>query len=69
MPKQHKGSLLHAVRQEVTTMKQHTTIMFVTLVILAVAAVILVSRKDLCEIRYRTAVTEVAVSLACETLK
>ncbi|WP_036627149.1 Hok/Gef family protein [Pantoea sp. AS-PWVM4] len=50
-------------------MKQHTTIMFVILLILAVTAVILVSRKDLCEIRYRTAVTEVAVSLACETLK
>ncbi|MDO6407489.1 MULTISPECIES: Hok/Gef family protein [Pantoea] len=48
-------------------MKQQ--IMFFTLAILAVAAVILVSRKDLCEIRYRTLETEVAVSLACEILK
>lgn len=70
MPRQHKGSLLRAARQEgEATMKQFTAMIFACFMLLTVTAVILGTRKDLCEIRFRTRVMEVAVSMACESVR
>ncbi|WP_235056610.1 Hok/Gef family protein [Pantoea sp. AS-PWVM4] len=38
-------------------------------VFIIVILIILVTQKNLCEIRLRTGVTEVAVSMACSALK
>lgn len=65
MPQQHQGSLLRAVRQGGTGMKQLMTRKVFIIVIL----IILVTQKNLCEIRLRTGVAEVAVSMACSALK
>lgn len=67
MPRQHKGSLLRAERQGEATMKQQTAILIATIVIGAALAVILVMRKDLCEVRIRTGHTEVAVFMDYES--
>lgn len=66
MLQQHKGSLLRAERQGEATMKQYKAILIATLVLGAVIAVILVTRKDLCEVRIRTGHTEVAVVMGYE---
>ncbi|MEG3130618.1 Hok/Gef family protein [Pantoea cypripedii] len=50
-------------------MKQFTAMLFASFMIMAVTAVILGSRKDLCEIRFRAHFVEVAVSMACETIR
>ncbi|WP_158785150.1 Hok/Gef family protein [Pantoea sp. BAV 3049] len=47
-------------------MKQQRAILIATLVIAAAVAVILVTRKDLCEVRIRTGLTEVAVFMDYE---
>jgi len=67
MPRQHKGSLLRAERQGEATMKQQTAILIATIVIGAALAVLLVTRKDLCEVRIRTGHTEVAVFMDYES--
>lgn len=66
MSRQHKGSLLRAERQGEATMKQQTAILIATIVIAAAVAVILVTRKDLCEVRLRTGHAEVAVFMDYE---
>lgn len=66
MLRPHKGSLLHAERQGEATMKQQMAILIATIVIAAATAVILVTRKDLCEVRIRTGHTEVAVFMDYE---
>lgn len=67
MPRQHKGSLLRAERQGEATMKQQAAILIATIVIGAALAVLLVTRKDLCEVRIRTGHTEVAVFMDYES--
>ncbi|EOS94727.1 type I toxin-antitoxin system Hok family toxin [Erwinia tracheiphila] len=47
-------------------MKQQTAILIATIVIAAAVAVILVTRKDLCEVRIRTGHTEVAAFMDYE---
>ena len=66
MPRQHKGSLLRAERQGEATMKQQLAILIATIVIATALAAILVTRKDLCEVRIRTGQTEVAVFMGYE---
>ncbi len=66
MLRQHKDSLLRAERQGEATMKQHKAILIATIVLGAVIAAILVSRKDLCEVRIRTGHMEVAALMAYE---
>lgn len=66
MLQQHKGSLLRAERQGEATMKQHKAIFFATIVIATAVAVILVTRKDLCEVRIRIGQTKVAVFMGYE---
>lgn len=66
MLRPHKGSLLRAERQGEATMKQQMAILIATIVIAAAVAVILVTRKDLCEVRIRTDHTEVAVFMDYE---
>lgn len=66
MLRQHKGSLLRAERQGEATMKQQTAILIATIVIGTAIAVILVTRKDLCEVRFRTGLMEVAVFMDYE---
>lgn len=48
------------------TMKQQMAIVIATIVTAAVIAVILVTRKDLCEVRIRTGHAEVAVFMDYE---
>ncbi|AXF75416.1 Hok/Gef family protein [Erwinia tracheiphila] len=48
------------------TMKQQTAILIATIVIAAAVAVILVTRKDLCEVRIRTSHAEVAAFMDYE---
>ncbi|EBB7877456.1 type I toxin-antitoxin system Hok family toxin [Salmonella enterica] len=48
-------------------MKQQMAILIATIVIAAAVAVILVTRKDLCEVRIRTGYTEVAVFMDYES--
>lgn len=48
-------------------MKQQRVITVTALIIIAAIAVVLVSRKDLCEVRIRTDHTEVAVFMAYES--
>lgn len=50
-------------------MKQFTAMLFASFMIMALTAAILGSRKDLCEIRFRTRFMEVAVSMACESIR
>ena len=50
-------------------MKQPGTIVIVFLLLLAATAAKLVDRADLREVRLRTGMLEVAVSLACESGK
>lgn len=47
-------------------MKQRTAILIALIVIMAAAAVVLVTRKDLREVRLRTGQTEVAVFMDYE---
>ncbi|UIA85679.1 type I toxin-antitoxin system Hok family toxin [Erwinia tracheiphila] len=47
-------------------MKQQTAILIATIVIAAAVAVILVTRKDLCEVRIRTSHAEVAAFMDYE---
>ncbi|MDO6407526.1 MULTISPECIES: Hok/Gef family protein [Pantoea] len=50
-------------------MKQQTVIIITALILVTATAVLLVVRKELCEVRFRTGVMEVAVSLAYESRK
>lgn len=47
-------------------MKQQTAILIATIVIVAALSVLLVTRKDLCEVRIRTGHMEVAVFMDYE---
>ncbi|MEI2266354.1 Hok/Gef family protein [Erwinia sp. CGal63] len=47
-------------------MKQRTAILIAIIVIVAATAVLLVTRKDLCEVRLRTGDTEIAVFMDYE---
>ncbi|WP_058973480.1 Hok/Gef family protein [Type-D symbiont of Plautia stali] len=50
-------------------MKQREAILIAIFLIAAVLAVILVTRKDLCEVRIRTGHMEVAAFMAYESIK
>ncbi len=69
MPDNMKGSVLLAERQGEATMKQREAILIAIFLIAAVLAVILVTRKDLCEVRIRTGHMEVAAFMAYESIK
>lgn len=51
-------------------MKAHKA-MIIALIVICITAVtaVLVTRKDLCEVRIRTGQTEVALFTACESVK
>jgi len=51
-------------------MKQHKLI-FIAIIIICMTALsaVLVTRKDLCEVRIRTGIAEVAAFMACEPVK
>ena len=51
-------------------MKQHKAI-FIAIIIICITALsaVLVTRKDLCEVRIRTGIAEVAAFMACEPVK
>ena len=51
-------------------MKQHRAI-FIAIIIICMTALsaVLVTRKDLCEVRIRTGIAEVAAFMACEPVK
>lgn len=54
--------------KETLTMKQQKAIIIATIVIcVAALAVVLITRKDLCEVRIRSGQTEVAVFMDYET--
>lgn len=50
-------------------MKEHNAILIATLIIIAVIAVVLASRKDLCEVRFRSDHAEIAVFMAYEPIQ
>ncbi|WP_130834790.1 Hok/Gef family protein [[Erwinia] mediterraneensis] len=50
-------------------MKQQAAIIIATLVIIAAVVAMLIMRKDLCEIRFRTDQAELSAVMACEPVK
>ncbi|MFH8134601.1 Hok/Gef family protein [Pantoea osteomyelitidis] len=50
-------------------MKQHSAVFIAVILIIAATSVALVMRKDLCEVRIKTGLTDVAVLMACESVK
>lgn len=69
MPYSIKMGLLHAEKQGEATMKQHSAIFIAVILIIAVTNIALVMRKDLCEVRIKTGLIDVAVLMACESVK
>ena len=50
-------------------MKQHSTILIVTILIIATLSVVLIMRKDLCKVQIKTDLIEVAAFMACQSVK